>query len=714
MAEKTGDVSNKDLAKLEKTLNQRLQGSGVEFGDLHKNTDGTVGLSISMSADKADPHFFMPKGMANKLVNTLPDRSFLNKFNLGNQYQELLGKINAMGVDDIIKAVEEGKDVTSVVKQVKQTQDTLLSSLKESALNLRFRDPLTSQDLDLREKSVDQVKAQELYARSSQEYERTGIYGSSVDVFTNFASSGFYNEVSDPEILNFFDSWAADIKFKNVVGKIFHHLYKYNVAIVMPAYGAYEPHEEGVSSIPGKEPKSEKAAMISLLAKHTKSKGSRLTKIQKNKLIEHFDKEYASKSKKESAATTGIPIAYTLLNPEHVKIESSGFFGAATVSLTGRGMKDLKKSLDRQKEGKASKEEKERNKLLPTKLKAAALESEDYIFDKGEVFIINLSKDDHTAYAKPRGARIFDSLDYKDELIKADYATLDGIFNYILKVTVGDKDNPITDMTILEELAQAFNTPQKAFSVVWNHTLSIEKITTPDIGAILGKDKYEQVELDISAGLGIARAFIDGSDIQTPAAILAAKALQSQIGVARLQVEDWIYLQYKIISMARSFERFPAIRWIQSTVNTDSDAVARASTMQTADRKLRSQATSMRDLGTDPDVEQQRIRDEIPLEEEGVKISGSPFQATEDGPAPSGDQGRPKSQPKTTKKKPDDKKVVKRKTTVTSPSQQSAGTDRESQDVNDLLAAILKLPKAKQKVALEKFLALSDRSEDGG
>ena len=707
--EKAGEERSKELAEVESKLNDKLKNSGVHFSNIKRTDDGRYSLEVNMSATKADPSFFIPKESIPNLVRELKPKSFGARFNLGDEYQELLNKVQIQGVKDIIAASEKDpKTLKDTVDQVKKTQDTLAAGLRESALDLRFRSPLSPQDLDLRDQSADQQEAVDLYQRTSEEYQRTGIYGSSIDVLSNFSSTGFYNELPDANIKNFYDAWSTDVGLIPTVGKIFHHLYKYNMAVVMAGYGPYEEHVDGVSSLPGKEPKSEKARLLSMIETARKKKGSKLTKEERDIITKRYDKLIA----KEKAASTKLPIAYTLLNPEDIKIESSGFFGAQTVTITGDGLSDLRDALERQKEKKMGKEEKERLKLVPTKMKTAAQDSEDYIFEPGEVYVINLRKDDHEAYGKPLGSRIFDSLDYKDELIKADFATLDGLFNYILKVTVGDKDYPVTDTAILEDLAEAFNTPQKAFSVVWNHTLEIEKITTPDIGAILGKAKYEQVEADIEAGLGIPRAFIDGTSIQPTAGTLSSKALSSQIEVARREVSNWIYSQYRMIALEMSFPRYPVVRWRNSVVNTDSDAVSKASIMQLADRKLISQATAMRDLGLDPDAEQQRIREELALEEEGVKVSGSPFQQTGDETTPSGDQGRPKGQPTTEKKPKDDTKVVKRKTTVTSPSQQKNEAS-VNLEIESLIQSVRKLPVSQQKKALDKLLELGNTSDEG-
>jgi cytoskeletal protein RodZ len=106
----------------------------------------------------------------------------------------------------------------------------------------------------------------------------------------------------------------------------------------------------------------------------------------------------------------------------------------------------------------------------------------------------------------------------------------------------------------------------------------------------------------------------------------------------------------------------------------------------------------MIDLGRDPDAEQSRIREELVLEEEGVKGGGSPYQqtapSTTETTKPSGDQGRPKGQPTGKNEPVDETKTVKRKTKVQSPSQQTRASTKDQ--IEGLLNEIRKLPEEKQ------------------
>ena len=157
---------------------------------------------------------------------------------------------------------------------------------------------------------------------------------------------------------------------------------------------------------------------------------------------------------------------------------------------------------------------------------------------------------------------MFDTIEYKKALRAADLSTLDGITNYILKITIGSDEYPVTTQDELQAVAQLFNTPSKSFDVVWNHTLKIEKVISPEIGEILGQEKYMQVNDDMTAGLSMSRALIDGiSDLNVAEAGLVVKGLMEEINYARRQVTRWVYNEYGQIAEAAGFDRFPKVRW---------------------------------------------------------------------------------------------------------------------------------------------------------
>lgn len=661
--------SNKENADLLASMNAKVEGSGKKFTNVQKMDNGSYQLTLSMDSQSAAP--FLVKEHVKSVVRTKDsNNSLLGKIRFNEEAEALRRKMEIAYMKDFIKNPKEA-----------------------ARLEIQYRDQLGPGYLDLRESSPDETEAVKLYDRSEKEYLRTGIYGTTLDLLSNFAASGFFNDINDKEIKEFFDAWVGDVRFLEIVTKIFHSLFKYNVAYVLPAFGAYEPHAEGISSIPGKLPNNKTKVGLKASVAYTLNDFVKKT-TGKGMNFKNFNQIYDM----EIAKGGEFPIAYSLLDPKFISVDSAGFFNRSTITIKKKGLQPLKDLMKRIEEDSknVSASEKEVLKLIPSGMRAAAQNDEDYTFKDGEVEVIYLRKDDYESYAKPRGARAFDAFDYKDELKKADYATVDGIYNYILKVTVGDKDNPVTDPAVLESLAEAFNTPQKAFTIVWNHTLQIEKITASEIGDVLGKAKYEPVEADITAALGFARALVDGTSITGDAAVLATKSLQSEINAARLQVMGWIMPQYRKLAMAAGFQTYPTIRWKESVINTDTDAVTRASLMQMLDRKAISVQSYMREVNLDFETEVQRMTEEKPLIEDDILRAGSPYQE----PVPvAGDTGRPKGQPAGKKAPVNKTKVVKRALQPKSPSQASEDDSESTSFLVELIQELNKFdPSTKAKI----------------
>lgn len=322
-------------------------------------------------------------------------------------------------------------------------------------------------------------------------------------------------------------------------------------------------------------------------------------------------------------------------------------------------------------------------KSLPPNLKKAAEQGGEFQLDSRLVGSVTYRKQPYERYAKPRSTRVFETVNYKQQLKNADLSTLDGISNYILKVTIGNDEYPVKSQTELETVSKLFDTPSKAFDVVWNHTLSIEKIVSPEIESILGKEKYAQVNDDMTAGLAITRAIIDGSgDINTAEVSLLTKGIMEEINYARRQVQKWIYREYRQIAEAMGFERFPKVRWDNSVLRDEILYMATLSSL--VDRRMLSYQTALEALGFDYENELENMQNELSLVEDGIfGIVGSPFQQsaaqgvqpTQKAPSGTPSSGRPKGQTNT-------------KTKNTNPSQQPGSkpntTNKKAASLDDV------------------------------
>ena len=478
----------------------------------------------------------------------------------------------------------------------------------------------TTLDLSIAKDAYD-ITPQEAIKRAIRYHHTEPLVGSTNTLLANLAAKGFENDIDDADIKNFYDTWIFDVNFEELIEWVFLEFFKTGNATTYKVLQKYEPRVSTISPAPGQKPKKAKS-----------------------------DKELAAKKKTWSKGH--MPIAYTVLNPELVEVTGSLLFdkNSLTLTLPPELLEVLKKD-----KAELSNDELELVKNLPTEIKSAAESGDPLLLESDRVGRITYRKQPYERYARPRTARIFDTIEYKKALRQADLSTLDGISNYILKITIGSDEFPVTSQNELEAVAQLFNTPSKSFDVVWNHTLNVEKIVSPEIESILGQEKYGQVNDDLTAGLSITRAIIDGKgDINAAEVSLVVKGLMEEINYARRQVTRWIYNEYRQIAEAMGFDRFPKVRWDEAILK---DTILYMSTLaQMVDRRMLSYRTSLEALGFDYDNELFNMEEEQALVEAGTfGIIGSPWQQakTQGEGAPTGtpSSGRPKAKPAKPKEK---------------------------------------------------------------
>lgn len=503
------------------------------------------------------------------------------------------------------------------------------------------RDYMQRSVLDLAQKDPYTEEPQKSFERAIKYYYVDPLVGSATNLLANLALKGFENDIDDENIKNFYDTWTFDVRFEEVLEWIFLDFFKVGHVSTYKVLAKYEPKVSFLESSPGQK-------------KNTNEKTAK--------------KETAAK--KNIWSKGHLPIAYTVLNPLLVNITGNLLFDKVGVSMT---MPPELTEILKKPQSELTEEEKELIKSLPSELKSAAESGGEYKLDSRLVGQITYRKQPYERYAKPRTTKIYDSIEYKNSLRQADLSTADGITNYILKITIGNDDYPVVSQTELEAVAQLFNTPSKSFDVVWNHTLEVEKIVSPEIDKILGKGKYEQVEEDMTVGLGVAKSLLGGSSsLNTSEIELLTKSLMEEINYARRQVTRWVYREYQQIAEAMGFDRIPKIRWDDGILL---DTILHMNTLaQLVDRRMLSYRTALEALGYDYPNELKNMEEEMPLVEDGTfGILGSPWQksaSTGTGGQSQVPEGTPSSGPPKGQVKQKDTTPKTTKKSATSPNQQ--------------------------------------------
>jgi hypothetical protein len=529
----------------------------------------------------------------------------------------------------------------------------------------------------------------ELFNRSMRYYVEQDIYGSTIDILTNLASKGFENDSDDADIKLFYDVWSLDVHFREIINWIFFDFFRIGMVRTYKVVGKYEPGITYLSPVPGT--KVEKSILRNLSKRAERINGRR-EKLSR--------KERGQKKKKWSKGY--IPIGYTILNPLNIEITGSLLFNDTKVTLTPSD--ELRKLLQKNT-SELNTEEKEIIKLLPSDFKSAVEQGGGIPLESEYVGAVDYRKMPYDRYPRPRGVKAFEAIEYKNALRQADLSTLDGITNYILKITIGNDEYPVTEQSQLQAIANLFDTSSKSFDVVWNHTLNIEKIVSPEIESILGQDKYAQVNEDITGALAFSRALIDGTEqLNQGEAALLARTITEEIWYARSQVERWIYNEYREIAESQGFDRFPKVRWDNTVLR---DIILYMSTIsQMVDRRMLSYRTALEQLGFEFENEFANMQKEFPEVMNGtLGIVGSPFQKSantqpvQGAPTGTPSSGRPPGQPAKTKTK-ETKTNKQTKVPNQSPSNQPSPTSKT--------ASALILKEAAKVMTDEQFEAFTE------
>ncbi|GAF69652.1 unnamed protein product, partial [marine sediment metagenome] len=138
-----------------------------------------------------------------------------------------------------VQKVEMGQDGKAALYL--RPTDKKLAQLEEASV-IR-RNFLVREDLDLlqEKKTASQLPAQDLYRRSYELYWDNDLYGSVINTLANFSMKGFENDIGDPDIKHFFDSWVADVNFEEVLEWVYLDFFRAGMVKTYKVLGKYEP-----------------------------------------------------------------------------------------------------------------------------------------------------------------------------------------------------------------------------------------------------------------------------------------------------------------------------------------------------------------------------------------------------------------------------------------------------------------------------------------
>lgn len=286
-------------------------------------------------------------------------------------------------------------------------------------------------------------------------YFNVAVFRHTIDIQTEFANSKIHLKGGSAKTRKFFKSWFEKIKLHNLGEQFFREWYRSSNFFCLKVNHSID--ENDIKSI--KESYSG-PVLNSLLGKN-------------------------------------IPLRYVVLNPADVKVSNS-LFGESDSEY----FKFLNSYERKRLEKPSTEEEKRFLKSLPPDIQLSIKNRSPEIKIKlsSDNFIaVFAKKQDYEAMSVPMYFPVLFDINLKLELKKVEQEIAKTIDYVVFLVTNGDKDNGV-DQRVFTELKNLLTSESVGRVLVADYTTKAEFII-PDLNKILGPEKYEAVNRDISNGL---------------------------------------------------------------------------------------------------------------------------------------------------------------------------------------------------------------------
>lgn len=253
-----------------------------------------------------------------------------------------------------------------------------------------------------------------------------------------------------------------------------------------------------------------------------------------------------------NAANINLPARYIILNPADIQIGGSINFSV------GRYYKILSDyELERLKSPKTE-EDIEVLKSLPK-------ETQDLInqktvgiltlpLERDRLAAVFYKKQDYEPFAVPMGFPVLDDINWKAEMKKMDMAVTRTMQQAILLVTMGtDPEKGGVNQKNLEAMQKLFENQSIGRVLIADYTTKAQFVI-PDIGNLIGPEKYEVVDRDIQIGL---------NNILIGNEKFANQSIKVQVFIERLKqaretfINDFLFPEIRRISKELGFKNYP-------------------------------------------------------------------------------------------------------------------------------------------------------------
>lgn len=440
-------------------------------------------------------------------------------------------------------------------------------------------------------------------------YKSFGVIKNVIDLMCNFASEGISIQHPRKAIRRFYQRWFEIVDMPGRVKDILRAYYKTSNVFIYTTFGeidkgAYDRMRsaKGASDL-----------KVKLLADTSDPAN--------DEHIEEIDEQLKKPLEKRQ-----IPWRYTLLNPFQMDLVGTKYFGEQQWvfildQITANDIENKKAKKTETSEDVDYLDETDIN--LPPEFKK--LKNGRVVeLDQGKLWTLHYMKDDHEDWADPMIWPVINDVIYKNKLRAMDMSVCDSVINAITLFKVGNlKEGFVAPPEHYDKLAELLRTPTAAMNLIWNDAIEMTS-NYPPVDKILGVQKYESVDRDILAGLGVSEVIVNGRGGNYSSSFLSVRTLLERLEEGRREVEKWINKQLRMVAAIMGHRDVPTVKFGQMSLRDEQ--AEKQLVLGLLDRNIISIEAVHEMFGFNFDVEHERLKTEKQIEEaDEIFIKHGPF-----------------------------------------------------------------------------------------
>ena len=338
-------------------------------------------------------------------------------------------------------------------------------------------------------------------------YYNFAIFRNTIDLMTEFSSSHIYFQGGSQKSRDFFSALFKKINISDLQDKFFREYYR--------------------------------SGNVFLYRFDTQIQDSDLSKITQTFGL-------------TSKASVSLPARYIVLNPADIQIGGSINFAV------GRYYKILSDyELERLKNPKTD-EDKEVFNSLPKETQNLVMQKGVGVLsiplERDKIAAVFYKKQDYEPFAVPMGFPVLEDINWKAEMKKMDMAITRTMQQAVLLITMGDTpNNGGINQKNLEAMRSLFENQSIGRVLIADYTTKAQFVI-PEIGNLIGPEKYEVVDRDIQIGL---------NNILIGSEKFANTSIKVQVFMERLKqarqtfITEFLIPEIRRISKDLGFKNYP-------------------------------------------------------------------------------------------------------------------------------------------------------------